>query len=99
MSKLTGSRDGNVAIASSVSVFVVTSILFFITGFLCRHFYQTTDRSNNNKPEIRAECACESENRPLSPLYDNVLLNQHINSETVELKENIAYGPINPIIN
>ena len=89
------SRDGKVAIASSVSVFVVTSILFFIAGFLCRHFCQTIV-NDKNEPEIQADC--ESENRPLGPLYDNVLLNQH-SSEAVELKENIAYGPINLKIN
>ena len=31
-------RCERIAVASSVTVFVVTSILFVIVGFLCRHF-------------------------------------------------------------
>ena len=34
------SRDGKIAVASSVTIFVVTAILFFIVGFLCGHFCQ-----------------------------------------------------------
>ena len=34
------SQDGKIAIASSVTVFIVASISFFIVGFLCGHFCQ-----------------------------------------------------------
>ena len=32
------SQDGKIAVASSVTVFIVTAISFFIVGFLCGHF-------------------------------------------------------------
>ena len=32
------SRDGKIAVASSVTVFTMASILFFIVDFLCGHF-------------------------------------------------------------
>ena len=31
-------RDGRIAMASSITVLAVTSILFFTVGFLCGHF-------------------------------------------------------------
>ena len=34
------SQDGKIAVASSVTVFVMTSMLFFIVGFLSGHFGQ-----------------------------------------------------------
>ena len=34
------SQDGKIAVASSITVFVVTSVLFFIVGFLSGHFCQ-----------------------------------------------------------
>ena len=37
---ITLSQDGKIAVASSVTVFSVASILFFIVGFLCGYFCQ-----------------------------------------------------------
>ena len=88
------SHDGKIAIGSSVTVvvFVMTSILCFIFGFLCHHWFF-------RKEATRRESALE--NLPQGPLYDNVLPtvpSQH-NSEVLklELKENIAYGPVNAL--
>ena len=40
------SPDGKIAVASSVTVFAVASIVFFIVGFLCGHFCQKKRKSN-----------------------------------------------------
>ena len=88
------SLDGKIAIGSSVTVivFVMTSIACFIFGFLCHHWF-------SGKETTRRESALE--NLPQGPLYDNVLptVPSQRNSETLslELKENIAYGPINAL--
>ena len=42
------SRDGRIAVASSVIVFIVTSILFFIVGFLCHHSCQIKVKQPEN---------------------------------------------------
>ena len=78
------SRDGRIAVASSVIVFIVTSILFFIVDFLrmC-HCWQI--KAKNIEPQ----------SHPQGPLYDNILPNKH-KSDILELKENIAYGPVQP---
>ena len=45
------SRDGKITVASSVTVFVMTSILFFIIGFLSGHFGQKgRKRAENVSP-------------------------------------------------
>ena len=83
------SRDRKIAVASSVTVFVVTSILCFTVGFLCRHWCPGKEAKRREVNVL--------ENPSQGPLYDNVLPNQH-NSEILELKENIAYGPINAVM-
>ena len=76
------SHEGKIAVASSVTVFAVTSILFFIIGFLSRHFC--------HKERKLAGTSCPIE-QPQIPYYDNVVLKQHIEHE-LELKDNVAYA-------
>ena len=75
-------EGGKIAVAS-VTVFLVTSILFFITGFLCGHFYQKSRRKTGT--------VSFTENTQGTPYYDDVILSQR---EQLELKENVAYGPV-----
>ena len=56
------SGDLKIAISTSITAFVVGSILFFIIGFLCRHLYQTETVREiqgptyyHNKPEQEIE--------------------------------------------
>jgi hypothetical protein len=95
------SRDGEIAVASSVTVFTVASILFFIVGFLCGHFCLKKRKSSTAAgeavPPAGSEGAAISEavtpagsGQTQTPYYDDVVLQQ----EEVELKENVAYGPI-----
>ena len=72
--------------ASSVTVFIVTSILFFIIGFLCGLFCRRERKTAENKV-----------NKKQIPYYDDVMLKQH--EQELELKENIAYGPISGYTN
>ena len=83
------SREEKIAVASSVTVFVVTSILFFTVGFLCHHWCPGKEAKRREVSVL--------ENLSQGPLYDNVLPNQY-SLEILELKENIAYGPINAVM-
>ena len=74
-------QEGRIAVASSVTVFAVTSILFFIIGFLSRHFC--------SKKRKLAGTASPTE-QPQIPYYDDVTLKQHVEQE-LELKDNVAY--------
>jgi hypothetical protein len=98
------SRDGKIAVASSVTVFTVASILFFIVGFLSGHFYQKKRKSSTAAGEAvppagsggaraaasEAVTPAGSGGQTQTPYYDDVVLQQ----EEVELKENVAYGPL-----
>ena len=55
------SQDGKIAVASSLVVFTLASILFFIVGFLCRHFCPKTSKTTNQT----------------IPIYDNVQPKQY----------------------
>ena len=44
------SQDGKITAASSVTVFVVASVLFFTVGFLCGHFRQKMKANNQTIP-------------------------------------------------
>jgi hypothetical protein len=96
------SRDGEIAVASSVTVFTVASISFFIVGFLCGHYCQKKRKSSTAAGETvppagsggteasEAVTPVESGGQTQTPYYDDVVLQQ----EEVELKENVAYGPL-----
>ena len=74
------SQDAKIAVASSVTVFVVTSVLFFIIGFLCRHFCQKKKKTDiTSQPE---------ETQPQIPYYDS------IDQFDIQSKVNVAYGQV-----
>ena len=70
---------------ASVTVFIVTSILFFFFGFLCGHFC----RKPNPVTVTTAPSAVEKPN----PLQDvDPQTRQHV--EELELQTNVAYGSV-----
>ena len=73
------SGDLKIAISTSVTAFVVGSILFFITGFLCRHLCQ------KGKTETVREV------QDLT-YHGNVVIQKQ--EQELALNENVAYGPI-----
>ena len=80
------SQQGKIAVASSVTVFVVTSILFFIIGFLSRHLCHKERKTAGTASPIE---------QPQIPYYDDVVLKQQEEQE-LELKDNVAYAwPVN----
>ena len=84
------SRDGKIAVASSVTVFVVVSILFFTIGFLCGHCCQEKRKSSTAAADL--ETVPPSCGQIQIPYYDDVVLQQC--EQELELKENVAYGPV-----
>ena len=68
--------------ASSVTVFIVTAILFFVAGFLSRHLCQKWRKIDDDHRVIKKEI----------PIYDAVVLKQQ--GQELELKENVAYAPV-----
>ena len=87
------SPDEKIAVASSVTVFTVASIVFFTVGFLCGHFCQKKRKSNRatGVPPPVASVATGGEQTQI-PEYDDVVLQP--NEPDLELKENVAYGPV-----
>ena len=76
------SQEGKIAVASSVTVFTVASILIFTVGFLCGHFC-------HKKRKTAAETVPPAGEQTQIPYCDDVVLKQEL-----ELKTNVAYGPI-----
>ena len=68
---------------SSVTVFVLTSIVFFTVGFLCGHFCQNKRKTAGNVSHKKTQ---------RTPYYNDVVLQQH--QQELDLKENVVYGPI-----
>ena len=83
MNGSTAGSDGWIAVSSSLVVFVVSSVLFFITGFLCRHFAYVC-----GKREPLSETVSPPEEKP-TPLYDVIPPQQE---QELELNTNVAYG-------
>ena len=88
------SPDGKIAVASSVTVFIVASILFFTLGFLCGHFYQKKGKpSTAGGDHVPSGTGVATGGQQTwSTYYDNVVLHQQ--EQELELKENVAYGPV-----
>ena len=81
------SNEAKIAIASLVTVFTVASILFF--GFLCGHFCQK--RRESSTRAAAGETVPPGRSGGQIPCYDDVVLQQEFE---VELKKNVAYGPL-----
>ena len=79
-------QEGKITVASSVTVFAVSAILFVIIGFLCGHFCRKIQKKRKS-----AETVPPAGGQTQIPYYDDVVLQQEL-----ELKEkfNVAYGPI-----
>ena len=77
------SEDGKIAVASSLITLIISSVVFFTFGYFCRHCQQ---RPKQTSPiPIRSTI----------PVYENVTIEQDTCTEQdLELKENVAYGPI-----
>ena len=85
--------DEKIAVVSSVT-FIAGSSMFFIIGFLCRHFYQKfkEGRSIINTQTSTGPRTTNQDNISSTPVYDDVVLNER--EEELELKENIAYASV-----
>ena len=90
------SGDGKIAVASSVTVFSVASILFFIVGFLCGHFCQKKRKSGTTAAAGETVPPGGSGGQTQTPYYDDVMIQQ--SDQELQLKENVAYGPIRSTI-
>ena len=78
-------NEGKIAVASTVTAFVVGSVLF-VVGFLCGHFCR------REKNTTRTGTASQHEKTQGASYYYDVVLKQH--EQELELKENVAYGPV-----
>ena len=81
------SSDVKIAVGSSVTMSIVCSVLFFIVGFLYRHFCHKQNQPVETVPPLE-----DTPGPAPSPLYDDIQPRR--NEEEVELKTNIAYGPV-----
>ena len=72
-----------------MTVFIVASISFFIVGFLCGHFCQQKRKLATAAAGETAPPSVATGGQTQIPYYDDVVLKQE-----VELKENVAYGPL-----
>ena len=77
------SQDGIIAVASSVTTFIITSIVFFTFGYLCRYCHRKQEQTRPPPAERSTP----------GPVYEDVLPKQNTEQD-LELKENIAYGPV-----
>ena len=80
------SQDGKIAVASSVTVFTVASIVFFISGFLCGHICQKKRKMGDKLPPS------EQTQFPVCDVQLQQQQQQH--EQDLQLEENVAYGPI-----
>ena len=67
----------------------MASISFFIVGFLCGHFCQKKRKLAKIAAGETVSPGVATGGQIQIPYYDDVLLKQK-----VELKENVAYGPL-----
>ena len=73
----------------------MTSILFFIVGFLCGHFFQKKRKSSTTAAAVETVPPGGSGGQTQTPYYDTVRVHMVLqpHEPELELKENVAYGP------
>ena len=80
-----------IAVVSSVTVFILSSILFFIIGFVSGRFSKREKSSSNVHTSEDRTIPTPSPQQ--SVVYEDIIApRQH--DKDLEMKENVAYGPI-----
>ena len=81
--------------ASSVTTFAVSSIIFFVVGFFCGRLYpkQKQSAEPTRIPPLADNMTPETHLPPLAdnmtPVYDYIK-----DEKELELQRNVAYGPL-----
>ena len=95
----TGSGTANLVVVFSSTIVVVSavcSIVFLSIGYACGWFSQKHKQSCIKKAAEDDEKSNEGSQHPQTPgpLYEELLKSTPEHQDLVELKENVAYGPI-----
>lgn len=77
------------AVSSTVVAFLVISLLIFATGFVCGHYF---GRKSKQPPTETPDHPSASQTEV--PLYEDVTLSAVEQQEGLEMRENVAYGPL-----
>ena len=88
------------AVASSVTVLILSSVIFFSVGYVCGHFCRQHKQSTASK-QTSYEIVHPQQSQP-TPVYEDVLPkskqeDQEQDFHDFELKKNVAYGPAHSI--
>lgn len=90
-----GSTDSIVTpvVTSSVSAFLMTSGFIFIIGFVCGHCF--SQRCKTPHKEMLDKNIQPLQSHP-TPVYEDILPKKSLKQaeQEVELKDNVAYGPL-----
>jgi hypothetical protein len=79
-----------------VIVCAISSIVFLSIGYACGWFSHKHKQSRTSTAEVKNSHHNEGSQLPQTPgpLYEEVLKSTPEHQDLVELKENVAYGPI-----
>ena len=75
-------------VASVAAVFLVSSVIIFIIGFVCGQWFSQKVR----RPLSQATGA-NPPNSPPVPIYESTFPDTTHEEQTIKLEENVAYGP------
>jgi hypothetical protein len=84
-------HDVVIGVASSISAFVLASVLFLSIGVACGCHWGQKWRKKSDSEDRSTENRQTSEPAPPNPLYEDVFTQEQ---EPLELKENAAYSSV-----
>ena len=94
----TSSSPTIISVLSSLSSFVFGSLLFFTVGYVCAYCVHSARRekaSSTGQLQDEAATTAHVQSTQDNVLYEDVQLPKQLQQEeNLELKDNIAYGPL-----
>ena len=89
------------ALVSSTTVFLVTSVVFILIGFLCGRFMLSRSNEQSSKLKFESKCKSAQDNQSSQPghVYEAVTSKMIVNyfpGQNLDLMENVAYDFVQP---
>jgi vacuolar-type H+-ATPase subunit I/STV1 len=85
-----GGDQLTVVAASLTAVFLVSSVITFIVGFICGQWFGIKFK----EPPNQASAGAHPSRGPPVPIYESIVPDTTTHEEqAIELEENVAYGP------